>query len=155
MTNDEKQNPKREKNNSIDPIARHNARRYALQALYERQLSGTPMAQIEESFIKHRIDKSLDTAYFKAIIYGVIEHEQAIQAALHPFLTRSAKDIDPVESNVLRIGIYELLQRPDVPYQVIINEALQLTKQFGSIEGYKFVNGILDRVAQAERKKSY
>jgi N utilization substance protein B len=70
---------------------------------------------------------------------------------MSPFLDRSIREIDPVELSVLRVAVYELLKRPDVPYRVVINEALELTKKFGSIEGFKFVNGVLDRVARKTR----
>ncbi len=68
------------------------------------------------------------------------------------FLSRSLREIDPIELAVLRIATYELLHRPDLPYRIIINEALELTKKFGSIEGHKFVNGVLDRIAKKNRK---
>ena len=78
-------------------------------------------------------------------------HQAEIDDAFRPFIDRPLHEIDVIELAVLRLAVYELLKRPDVPYRVIINEALQLTKQFGSVEGYKFVNGILDKVARKLR----
>lgn len=137
--------------NPINPIARHNARRYALQAMYQWHIAGESMDKIEAEFLQYHIDKKIDLVYFKEVIHGVIKHQTEIDAEMRPFLKRSFKEIDPIELSVIRIAIYELLKRPDIPYRVIINEALELTKKFGSVEGYKFVNGILDRVAKKIR----
>lgn len=136
---------------NINPIARHNARRYALQAMYQWQIAKTPIEEIEHEFMRFHIQKKLDMDYFKELIRGVPKYQAEIDNEMHPFLERDLNEIDPVELAVLRLAIYELMQRPDVPYRVIINEALELTKKFGSIEGHKFVNGILDRVAKKMR----
>lgn len=141
-----------ENNNIPNPALRHTARRYALQAMYQWQIAGAPINDIENEFLASHIDKQIDLEYFKELIHGIPENQEAIDNAIKPFLSRSLSDIDPVELAVLRLATYELLKRPDVPYRVIINEALQLTKKFGSIEGYKFVNGVLDRVAKANRE---
>lgn len=143
-------------NNNEQPAAtaseRHNARHYAVQAMYQWQVAGAPIADIEKEFVAEHIEKKLDMAYFKELIHGIPENKDDIDNAIKPFLNRSMSDIDPVELAVLRLATYELLKRPDVPYRVIINEALQLTKKFGSVEGYKFVNGILDRIAKTHRE---
>jgi N utilization substance protein B len=136
---------------TINPIARHNARRYALQAMYQWQLANTPIQEIEAEFLNYHIEKKLDLEYFKELIHGVPKHQHEIDNEMQPFIDRSLHEIDPIELAVLRLAIYELIKRPDVPYRVIINEALELTKKFGSIEGYKFVNGILDRIAKKNR----
>jgi len=150
MPND-KQDQNEKKTSGMNPINRHNARRYALQAMYQWQVSGSAATDLEAEFLRYHIDKQLDMDYFKELIHGIIHHQHEIDQAMQPFLSRSIKEIDPVELSVLRLAIYELIKRPDVPYRVIINEALELTKKFGSIEGYKFVNGILDRVAKTIR----
>jgi N utilization substance protein B len=149
MPNDPKN--QNQKNNAINPVARHNARRYALQAMYQWQLAHTDVKDIEAEFLQHHIDKPLDMAYFKELIYGIPLHQEAIDNEMVPFLGRPIHEIDPVELAVLRLAIYELMKRLDVPYRVIINEALELSKKFGSIEGHKFVNGVLDRVAKKNR----
>lgn len=135
----------------INPVARRNARRYALQAMYQWQIASTSVSDIEAEFMRYHIDKKLDMEYFKELIYGIPKHQQEIDAAMTPYLGRLLVEIDPVELAVLRLATYELLKRPDVPYRVIINEALELTKKFGSVEGHKFVNGVLDRVARKNR----
>ncbi|RDI45170.1 transcription antitermination factor NusB [Aquicella lusitana] len=151
MPNDPKQSQIIQESNTINPVARHNARRYALQAMYQWQLAGTSINELEAEFLHYHIDKKLDLTYFKELIHGVPKHQHEIDHEMQPFLGRSLQEIDPVELAVLRLAIYELIKRPDVPYRVIINEALELTKKFGSIEGHKFVNGVLDRVAKKTR----
>lgn len=139
-------------NSGMNPTARHNARRYALQAMYQWQMAGTSLQVIETEFMHYQIDKQIDLDYFKELIRGVYESHDTLDIEMLPFLGRPIEEIDPIELAVLRIAIYELQKRPDVPYRVVINEALQLTKKFGSVEGYKFVNGILDRVAKKIRE---
>jgi N utilization substance protein B len=136
---------------AINPVARHRARTCALQALYLWQLAATPLPEIETEFLRYHVTKKLDIAYFKELIHEVTKHQHEIDTAMQPFLARGINEIDPIELAVLRLGVYELMKRPDVPYRVIINEALELTKKFGSIEGHKFVNSILDRVAKKIR----
>src|SRR3990167_4310763 len=149
MTSENNKNPR--ENSVSNPGERHNARHYAVQAMYQWQVAGAPVGDIEQEFLSQHIEKKLDMEYFKELIHGIPANKDDIDAAIKPFLNRSMTDIDPVELAVLRLATYELLKRPDVPYRVIINEALQLTKKFGSVEGYKFVNGILDRIAKAHR----
>ena len=112
---------------------------------------GTAMDIIEAEFLKYHINKKFDLDYFKTLIHGIPECQQEIDSEMRSFLSRPLSEIDPIELCVIRIAIYELMKRPDVPWRVIINEALELAKTFGSIEGYKFVNGILDRVAKKNR----
>lgn len=151
MPNEPKQNPATE-NSTLNLAARHNARRYALQAMYQWQIANTSMSQIELEFLQYQIDKKIDLNYFKELIHGVPNHQEEIDQEMLPFLGRPMHEIDPIELGVLRLAIYELMKRPDVPYRVIINEALVLTKKFGSIDGYKFVNGLLDRIAKKIRE---
>jgi len=148
MPNEQNQSPPE---NTINRAARHNARRYALQAMYQWQLAETALIDLEQEFLRYHIDKPLDLDYFKELIYGIPRSQIELDNEIRPYISRPFNEIDPVELAVLRMAIYELLKRPDVPYRVIINEALELTKKFGSVEGHKFVNGILDRVARKNR----
>jgi len=132
-------------------ILRHNARQCALQALYQWQLSGTPIEEIEVQFIKYHVTKKVDLEYFKEIILGVVKTQHEIDNYISKFIERSIHEVDPIELSVLRIATYEFLKRLDVPYKVIINEGLELVKKFGSIEGYKFINSVLDRIARQLR----
>lgn len=148
------QNPNQsttENNNVIHPIARRNARSYVLQAMYQWQMTNAPISDIEQEFLQYQIDKKFDLVYFKELLHGIPACKDEIDLEIKQFLGRNMAEIDPIELAVLRLATYELLKRPDVPYRVVINEALELTKKFGSIEGYKFVNGVLDRIAKKVR----
>lgn len=136
----------------MNPTARHNARQYALQALYQWQITETPLAELESQFLTHEIRKKTDLDYFKELLHAVVKQYAELDERMTAFLTNRALDeLDPIELTCLRIATYELNYRLDVPYRVIINEALELTKKFGSIEGYKFVNGVLDQLAKQLR----
>ena len=151
MQNEPKQNATTPNTEAVKPSARHAARRYALQAMYQWQVAHTALADIEQTFLQNHLNKETDTAFFKELIHGIPAHQAQIDEEMKPFLSRSLTEIDPVELAVLRLAIYEFLYRPDIHYRIIINEALELTKKFGSIEGFKFVNGVLDRVAKKIR----
>lgn len=138
----------------MNPFARRNARHHALQAMYQWQLSNAPITEIEAQFIAHHMEnKKIDLAYFKELINAIPTQHEALDQTMVPFLSRPLQELDPIELAILRLGIYELANRLDIPYRVVINEALELAKKFGSIEGYKFVNGILDQVAKKLRKQ--
>lgn len=152
MPNEPKQDQPTPKSSSMNRVSRHNARRYALQAMYQWQLAGTPLTEIEAEFLRYHINEQLDLDYFKELIHGIPNHQDELDQAFRPYLGRMMAEIDPIELGVLRLATFELIKRPDIPYRVIINEALELTKQFGSVEGHKFVNGVLDRVAKKIRE---
>lgn len=135
----------------MNPTARRNARHYALQAMYQWQLSGAPINEIENEFLLHQIKKKTDLEFFKELIHSVPKQFDELDELMSPFLNRSIEELDPIELAILRLGIYELKNRLDIPYRVVINESLEMTKKFGSIEGFKFVNGILDQVARKLR----
>lgn len=136
----------------MNPTARRLARQYAMQALYQWQLSHTAPAEIEDQFIRHqKMNKKTDLVYFKELIHGIPDHQDELDNHMNPFLSRPIDELDPIELAILRLSIYELAKRLDVPYRVAINEALELAKKYGSVEGYKFVNGILDQVAKKLR----
>lgn len=134
------------------PTARRLARQYALQALYQWQLSQALPSDIEAQFLTHQqMNKKTDFVYFKELIHAIPEQYQELDNLMTSFLNRPVDELDPVELAILRISLYELAKRLDIPYRVIINEALELTKKYGSVEGYKFVNGVLDQVARQVR----
>ncbi len=135
----------------MNPTARRNARQYALQAMYQWQISGTAIKEIELEFLIHHIKEKTDLEFFKELIHGITKNTEELDNLMAPFLSRPMNELDPIELAILRLSIYELAKRLDVPYRVAINEALELTKKFGSAEGYKFVNGILDQVARSVR----
>ncbi len=135
----------------MKPSERRHAREYALQAMYQWQISAAPIAEIELDFLIHHIKEKTDINFFKELIHSVPKHFEELDQQMTPFLNRSLSELDPIELAILRLGIYELAHRLDVPYRVAINEALELTKKFGSVEGFKFVNGVLDQVARKLR----
>ena len=136
----------------VDLAARSRARRRALQAVYAWQVSGNSMARVIEEF-RHEQDMEVaDLDYFEDLLRGVNEHCAALDSGLAPFLDREVAQIDPIERAVLRIAAFELKFRPDVPYRVVINEGIELAKVYGSTDGHKFVNGVLDKLAPRLRE---
>jgi N utilization substance protein B len=135
----------------MNPMARRNARHYALQAMYQWQVNGTPAQQIETQFIANQITKKIDLDFFKELIHSIPLDQPELDAQIIPFLRRPIQELDPIELAILRLATYELVNRLEIPYRVVINEALELTKKFGSVEGFKFVNGVLDQVARRTR----
>lgn len=140
------------RNDGIDPQARSRARRRALQALYAWQLSNTPIAKVIEQF-RHEQDMEVaDLEYFEDLVNGVAAQLAELDGALASYLDRGIEQVDPIERAVLRIATYELRHRLDVPYRVVINEAIETSKRFGSDHGHTYVNGVLDRAAAEWRR---
>lgn len=139
----------------VDLAARSRARRRALQALYAWQLSGSPIGGVIDQF-RHEQDMEVaDVEYFEDLVRGVESHYAELDAGLLPFLGREIAQVDPIERAALRIGAYELKYRVDVPYRVVINEAIETTKRFGADHGHTYVNGVLDKLAGEWRKAEY
>ena len=137
--------------NGIDPVHRSRARRRALQAIYAWQMSGGSAQQVIAQFAHEQAHEIADLEYFEDLVRGVLKHQADIDAALVEFLDRTVEEVDPIERAALRIASYELRHRPDVPYRVVINEAIDTTKRFGSEHGHTYVNGVLDHAAAAWR----
>ncbi len=131
---------------------RRKARRYALQALYSWMLSGNALSDIETHFLMNHAAEEFDREYFQVLLHEVPKHVEMLETTMTPYLSRPFADLDPIELTILRLSIYELKERLDIPYRVVINEGLELAKTFGSVDSYKFVNGVLDKVARALRK---
>ncbi|MGB6977014.1 MAG: transcription antitermination factor NusB [Gammaproteobacteria bacterium] len=136
---------------TVNNKARHRARRLALQGLYQWQFTQHPVADIEANLLVSSKDSEIDEAYFKELLHGVIHEVSEIDTTLQPAVNRSLAGLTPIELTVLRIAVYELLHRLDIPWRVVINEALELNKTFGTQEGYRFVNGVLDVLAHQLR----
>jgi N utilization substance protein B len=135
----------------IDLAARSRARRRALQALYAWQMSGSSMKSVIDQF-RHEQDMEVaDLEYFEDLLRGVEQHVAELDEALKPYIDRDVEQIDPIERAALRLAAYELMHRPDVPYRVIINEAIEVTKRFGADHGHSYVNGVLDKLAAQVR----
>lgn len=137
----------RRRPDGIDPVARSRARRRALQAVYAWQLSGTRAREVIAQFAHEQAKEIADLEYFEDLVLGVDRHVDALDDALAPFLDRDIDQVDPIERAALRIAAYELRERRDVPYRVVINEAIESVKRFGAEHGHTYVNGVLDRAA--------
>jgi len=126
---------------------RHRAREFALQGIYQWLLSHEDVAVIEAHIRQaHGFDKS-DIAHFDALIYGSIKEVGALRTMLAPLIDRTISELSPIEHAILMIGAYELKTHSEIPYRVVINEAVELAKSFGGIDGHKYVNGVLDKLA--------
>ena len=136
----------------VDPAARSRARRRALQAIYAWQLSGQNIAQVIAQFRTEQDMEIADLEYFEDLLRGVDGNLAKIDEELRRFVDRDIAQIDPIERGVLRLAAYELLFRIDVPYRVVLNEAIETTKRFGADHGHSYVNGVLDRAAAQWRE---
>jgi len=127
--------------------SRHKARVAAVQALYQWQLTEQPPQDIEDHFILDHEMSEIDIRYFDQLVRGVPLHLHELDDHLMPYLDRDVEEVDPVERAILRVGAYEFEFHPEIPYKVILNEAVELAKTFGAEHGHKFVNAVLDKVA--------
>lgn len=127
------------------------ARRYAMQALYQWQMTGQETALIDAQFLADQDMSKVDIGYFRELLRGVTGRIAVLNDLLSPYLDRSLDQVDPVERAILWIASYELSLRPDVPYRVVINEAVELAKKFGAEQGHRFINGVLDKAARRLR----
>jgi N utilization substance protein B len=131
--------------------ARRRSREFALQGLYSRLIAGQEASDIAAQLRQTKGFERADGAYFSALLNGAIEQQHDIEAALAPCLDRRVEELSPVERGILLLGAWELKNVPDVPYKVVINEAVELAKSYGGTEGHKFVNGVLDKLARSLR----
>ena len=139
----------------IDPAARSRARRRALQAIYAWQISGNRIEGVIEQF-RHEQDMQIaDLPYFEELVRGVARSHAELDALLAPLLDRTVERVDPIERAAQRIAAFELRERLDVPWRVVINEAVEATKRFGAEHGHTYVNGVLDRLAASLRDAEY
>lgn len=123
-----------------------------MQALYQWMMSGADLYEIEAQFRAEHDSSKVDIEYFKELLYQIPKQLADIDTIFTPFLDRSIDELNPVELSILRIGCYELRHRLEIPYRVVINESVSLTKEFGAEEGHKYVNGVLDKVAKCTRQ---
>ena len=139
------------------PSARKKSRKFLLQAMYQWQLAKTPISKLENQFRTDFDMKKADIEYFHDLLHGICKQTDVLDKAIEPYLDRRVDELDPIELGIFRIAVYELTQRVDVPYKVVLNEAIELAKLFGATESHKYVNGVLDKLAQklrvAELKK--
>lgn len=131
--------------------ARSVARRLAMQALYQWQVGGQPWQDVHQQFAGDTDFGKAEAGYFREALMQVATGRDALDRELAAFADIPAAQLDPVERALLWLGLWELIHRPDVPYRVVINEAVDLARRFGATDGHKFVNAVLDRASRVHR----
>ena len=138
---------------TVSPAARRKARHYAMQSLYQWQMTSAAINVIEAEFHTDNDMSKVDTAYYRELIHSVPKQLDSIDEAYTRFMKeREQNELDPITQALLRLATYELQSRIDVPYKVVINEAVSLAKKFGATDSHKFINGVLDKVAAVHRE---
>jgi transcription antitermination protein NusB len=135
--------------------ARSVARKLALQALYRWQLNDSPWQDLVQEFAGAEDMARADRDYFRELIQGICQSHTELDAELAAWMDRPPQQLDPIEHALLLIGAHELKSRPEVPYRVVINEAVTLARRFGATDGHKFVNAVLDRAARELREHEH
>lgn len=135
----------------MKPSPRRKARELAVQAIYSWQLSQNSVTDVEVNFIADNSKRRFDIEYFQLLLRGVTTNLSDIDGAISPFVDRPLDDIDQVEKAILRVAVFELKDCTDVPYRVVINEAIELAKSFAADDSHKFVNGVLDKTVKIIR----
>ncbi len=133
---------------------RSRARQAAVQALYQWQLTSQPAADIAAEFVDDERLERVDVEYFDRMLRGVSGASADLDELLEPILDRPVSQLDPVERAILRLGAYELAHCPDIPWRVVVNEAVDLAHVFGAEQSHRYVNGILDRLARRLRREN-
>jgi N utilization substance protein B len=131
--------------------ARALARRLAVQALYRWQVNPCPWQDLVAEFGTEPDMARADQSYFELLVRAALEQHSALDVELTPLMGREASGLDPVEHAVLLVAALELRSQPEVPFRVVISEAVGIARRFGATDGHKFVNGVLDRAARAWR----
>ena len=132
----------------LSAATRSRARHYAMQAIYQWQMTGNPINVIEAEYHTDNDMSKVDVDYFHTLFHGVAAKKSSLDEVFTPYLTgKTVEDLDPVTLAILRMSSFEFKERIDVPYRVVINEAVNLAKKFGAADSHKFVNGVLDKVA--------
>ena len=131
--------------------ARKQARKAAVQALYQWQMASQNIAEIEQQFKEENANAKMDFDYFSELLHQIPANTGNLDELIKPNVDRTMDDINPVELAILRLATFELKNKLDVPYRVVINEGVDLTKKFGADQGHKFVNGVLDKLAKSLR----
>lgn len=138
-------------NPSKNRTPRHRAREFALQGLYQWLLNNEDAATVGKHIrAAHGFDKA-DADHFNTLLHGAIKDSAALRTSFAPLIDRGVAELSPIEHGVLLIGAFELTNQLDIPYRVVINEAVELAKSFGGIDGHKYVNGVLDKLAAKVR----
>jgi N utilization substance protein B len=147
----DKNRPKR-RDNAPRKSVRRRSREFALQGLYQWQLTGKDAVMISTELAEHEEFTKCDVPYFRTLLNGAIDHAHELDSKMTPFLDRPTIELSPIERGILLLGGYELMSEPEVPYRVVINEAVELAKAYGGTDGHKYVNGVLDKLAARFRE---
>jgi len=131
--------------------ARSLSRRLVLQALYQWQMTGQSFPELRNQYTSDEGYSEVDAEYFQQLLQGVIDDSAALDGMIGQWLDRPVAQLDPVEHAVLLLGVEELRAHVEVPYKVVLNECVELTKKFGATDGHKFINAVLDRAARQLR----
>lgn len=135
------------------PSARRRARECAVQALYSWAVSGNNAEQVELAFVMDQDLDGVDKAYFRKLFRQTVANIETVDFTIEPYIDRAFEELDPIEKAILRLAVYELRFELDVPYKVVINEAIEVAKVFGADESHKYINGVLDKIAPALGRK--
>ena len=131
---------------------RRRARECAVQALYSWAVSQNSPEIVELNFMTEQDMKGVDTPYFRKLFRQTVENVDAVERTMQGYLDRGLEELDPIEKAILRLAVYELQFEADVPYKVVINEAIEVAKVFGADESHKYINGVLDKIALVVRR---
>jgi len=131
--------------------ARGKSRRFAMQAIYQWQMTGDSITDIKQQFFDDNNFSLIDSDYFSELVSGVASSISELDPLLEKYMPRLVESVDPVERSILRLATYEFLHRLDVPYRVILNEAISITKEYCAENSHTFVNAVLDKVASEVR----
>ena len=135
------------------PSARRRARECTVQALYSWAVSGNTAEQVELAFVLDQDMDGVDKPYFRKLFRQTVENIETVDFSISPYIDRVFDELDPIETAILRLAVYELRFELDVPYKVVINEAIEVAKVFGADESHKYINGVLDKIAPALGRK--
>ncbi|MSP53839.1 MAG: transcription antitermination factor NusB [Gammaproteobacteria bacterium] len=135
----------------VNSTQRHRARSFAMQAIYQWELSGEEVNVVVMQFLTQMNPKKTDVDYFRELVYGVILNSNTLDAIFVSDLDRELDTLGPIELAILRLAIFELQDKLDVPYKVVINEAIELAKTFAAVDSHKYINGVLDRIVPTLR----
>ncbi|WP_308666037.1 transcription antitermination factor NusB [uncultured Aggregatibacter sp.] len=131
---------------------RRRARECAVQALYSWAVSQNSPEIVELNFMTEQDMKGVDTPYFRKLFRQTVENVETVERIMQGYLDRDLAELDPIEKAILRLAVYELQFEADVPYKVVINEAIEVAKVFGADESHKYINGVLDKIAPVVRR---
>lgn len=137
----------------MKPAERRRARQFAVQAIYQWQMTHVNVGMIIDQFLVDQDLSKTDLDYFRDLVSGVIQNCDELDQVLAPYLARKMTEMDQVDKAILRLAMYELTQRKDVPFKVVINEAIELAKDFATDESHKYVNGVLDKYAVSQKMR--